>query len=64
MQFINEIQFLNSFVKNCVFYIKPSLKFDQFGEEFLFNGTLDLNKEGAAIRIPAFCYSKYNSEYD
>ena len=41
--------------KIVFFYIKPTLKFDQFGEEFLFNGTLDLNKEGAAIRIPAFC---------
>ena len=38
-----------SYVKNGILYIKPTLTADRFGEQFLFNGTLDLNKEGCNV---------------
>ena len=36
----------NSYVKDGVLYIKPTLTADEYGEEFLYNGFLDLAQEG------------------
>ena len=33
----------NSFVRDGVLYIKPTLTAERFGEEFLYSGTLDMN---------------------
>ncbi|XP_028132021.1 beta-1,3-glucan-binding protein-like [Diabrotica virgifera virgifera] len=35
----------NSFVRDGILHIKPTLLADDRGEDFLYNGTLDLNKE-------------------
>jgi hypothetical protein len=39
-----------------ILYIKPTLTADRFGEAFLYNGTLDLYKEGCNVDIDGGCY--------
>ncbi len=36
----------NSFVRNGMLYIKPTLTADRYGDDFLQSGRLDLFKEG------------------
>ena len=36
-------------------YIKPTLTATRFGESFLYNGVLDLNKEGCNLNIDGGC---------
>jgi hypothetical protein len=36
----------NSYVKDGVLYIKPTLTSDQYGEDFLYKGKLNLRSEG------------------
>ena len=52
----NEFQYYtnhpkNSYVRNGVLYIKPTLTADQYGNDFLYNGVLDLTKEGCNLNI-------------
>ncbi len=47
---------LQSYTQNGVLYIKPTLTADRFGEDFLYNGVLDLNAEGCNINIDGGCY--------
>ena len=44
-----------SFVKGGNLYIKPTLTATRFGESFLYNGVLDLNKEGCNLNIDGGC---------
>ncbi|XP_065557525.1 beta-1,3-glucan-binding protein-like isoform X1 [Artemia franciscana] len=45
----------NSFVRDGILHIKPTLTADRFSEEFLYNGVLDLNQEGCNINIDNGC---------
>ncbi len=36
----------DSYVQNGILHIVPTLTADQYGNSFLYNGTLDLNKQG------------------
>ena len=47
--------FFKSYVRDGVLYIKPTLTADRFGEDFLYNGVLDLNQEGCNINIDGGC---------
>jgi hypothetical protein len=44
-----------SYVRNGVLYIKPTLTADRFGEDFLYNGTLDMWKEGCNVNYNGGC---------
>ena len=44
-----------SFVRNGNLFIKPTLTSDRFGESFLYNGVLDLNKEGCNVNNEGGC---------
>lgn len=47
---ISAICFLkNSYVRDGVLFIKPTLTADRFDTDFLYNGTLDLNLEGCNV---------------
>jgi len=46
---------MNSYVRDGVLYIKPTLTADRFGEDFLFNGTLDLRPEGCNVNYNGGC---------
>ena len=50
-----------SFVRNGNLFIKPTLTSDRFGESFLYNGVLDLNKEGCNVNNEGGCvvYTDY-----
>ncbi|EFX89068.1 hypothetical protein DAPPUDRAFT_28775, partial [Daphnia pulex] len=41
--------------RNGVLYIKPTLTADRFGEDFLYNGTLDMWKEGCNVNYNGGC---------
>lgn len=45
-----------SYVKDGVLFIKPTLTADRFNNNFLYTGTLDLNKEGCNLNIDNGCY--------
>ncbi|XP_046646573.1 beta-1,3-glucan-binding protein-like [Daphnia pulicaria] len=45
----------NSYVKNGMLFIKPTLTADRFDNNFLYSGTLDLNKEGCNINWENGC---------
>lgn len=45
-----------SYVKNGVLFIKPTLTADRFGNDFLYTGTLDLNKEGCNVNWDNGCF--------
>jgi len=45
----------NSYVRDGVLYIKPTLTADRFGEDFLYNGTLDLRPEGCNVNYNGGC---------
>lgn len=47
--------YINSFVRNGILYIKPTLTSTKRGEAFLKNGRLDLNKEGCNLNIDGGC---------
>ena len=47
--------FFFSFVRNGNLFIKPTLTSDRFGEPFLYNGVLDLNKEGCNLNVDGGC---------
>ncbi len=44
-----------SYVRNGVLYMRPTLTADRFGEDFLYNGTLDLWKEGCNVNYNGGC---------
>lgn len=46
---------LFSYVENGVLHIRPTLTADRFGEDFLYNGTLDLWPEGCNINYNGGC---------
>lgn len=57
----NEFQYYhnlteNSYVRDGILYIKPTLTADRFGEDFLYNGVLDLNQEGCNVDWEGGCY--------
>lgn len=45
-----------SYVRNGILYIKPTLTADRYGEDFLYNGVLDLNQDGCNVNIDGGCY--------
>lgn len=58
--------FLYSFVKDGVLHIRPTLTADRFGEDFLYEGTLDLwpegcnayaDSNGCVVYVPEFAVS-------
>lgn len=44
-----------SYVRDGVLHIRPTLTADRFGEDFLYNGTLDLRPEGCNIDYNGGC---------
>ncbi|XP_046456406.1 beta-1,3-glucan-binding protein-like [Daphnia pulex] len=46
----------NSYVRDGILYIKPTLTADRFDEDFLYNGELDLNQEGCNVDWEGGCY--------
>ena len=51
---LNKIQFLvNSYARDGLLYLKPTLTADRFGEDFLFNGVLDLKPDGCTAGCTA-----------
>ena len=44
-----------SYVKDGVLFIKPTLTADRFNKNFLYNGVLDLNKEGCNVNWDNGC---------
>nr|CAH0106512.1 unnamed protein product [Daphnia galeata] len=52
----------NSYVRDGILYIKPTLTADRFGEDFLYNGVLDLNQEGCNVNIDGGCYVVASAE--
>lgn len=63
----NEFQYYtnrteNSYVKDGVLFIKPTLTADRFGNDFLYTGTLDLNKEGCNINWENGCFAQAGAE--
>jgi len=57
----NEFQYYtnrteNSYVRDGVLYIKPTLTADRFGEDFLYNGEFNLWEEGCNIDYEGGCY--------
>jgi|688.fasta_scaffold601624_1 hypothetical protein len=45
----------SSYVRDGVLHIRPTLTADRFGEDFLYNGTLDLWPEGCNINYNGGC---------
>jgi len=48
----------NSYVRDGVLYLKPTLTADRYGEDFLYNGTLDLWDEGCNVNYLDGCIIK------
>lgn len=42
-----------SYVRNGLLYVRPTLTAERFGEDFLFNGTLDLRPDGCTAGCTA-----------
>ena len=56
----NEFQYFspsaqNSYIKDSILHMRPTLTSDRFGEDFLFNGTLDLTDDGCNINTDNGC---------
>jgi hypothetical protein len=56
----NEFQYFspsaqNSYIKDSTLHMRPTLTSDRFGEDFLFNGTLDLTDDGCNINTDNGC---------
>ena len=49
---------LHSYVRDGVLYLIPTLTADEFGEDFLYNGFIDLTEEGCTdeMNIDGGCY--------
>ncbi len=52
---INILLQCHSYVKNGVLFIKPTLTADRFNNNFLYTGTLDLNREGCNLNLDNGC---------
>lgn len=52
---VNEILVESSYVRDGILFIRPTLTADRFGENFLYNGTLDLRKEGCNVNYNGGC---------
>ena len=46
---------LSSYVRDGILYIRPTLTADRFAEDFLYNGTLDMWKEGCNVNYNGGC---------
>lgn len=56
----NEFQYFspsakNSYIKDSTLHMRPTLTADTFGEDFLFNGTIDLTDDGCNIKTDNGC---------
>lgn len=55
-KFYQDFFLLISFVRDGVLFIKPTLTSHRFSNDFLYNGVLNLNKEGCNIPWENGCY--------